>query len=86
MLDQYKRQMMPMVNRDEDLRHQVESYEMKLRKAEYLNAEEARLTEELCQKQNEYRLEKKRVMTSADLHADSIKRGELLLRDIERDT
>ena len=86
MLDQYRRQMMPMVNRDEDLRHLIEGYEMKLRKAEYLTNEEERLKEDLCQKRNEHRLDKKRVMTSAELHADSIKRGELLLRDIERDT
>ena len=86
MLDQYKRQMMPSTNRDEDLRHMVESYEMKLRKAEYAISEEARLTEELCQRQNEYQLEKRRIANSAGLHADTIKRGEALLADIERDT
>ena len=86
MLDQYRRQMMPMTNRDEDLRHQIEGYEMKFQKAEYLTAEEERLKEDLCVKENEYKLEKKRIMTAAELHADSIKRGEQLLRDIDRDT
>ena len=33
MLDRYKKQVMPMANRDEDLRHFVQSYEMKLNKA-----------------------------------------------------
>ena len=47
MLDQYKRQIMPMENRDEDLRHLVQGYEMKLNKAQYVISEEARLAEEL---------------------------------------
>ncbi len=78
--------MMPSTNRDEDLRHLVESYEMKIRKAEYAKIEEARLAEELCQRQNEYQLEKRRIGNSAELHADTITRGEALLVDIERDT
>jgi len=36
-----------MANRDEDLRHLVQSYEMKLSKAQYAITEEARLLEEL---------------------------------------
>jgi len=86
MLEQYKRQMMPSTNRDEDLRHLVESYEMKLRKADFAVSEEARLEEELCQRQNEYQLEKNRIANSADLHADTIKRGEALLEEIIKDT
>ena len=45
-----------MINRDEDLRHLVESYGMKLNKANYAITEEARLSEELMQKQNFYNL------------------------------
>ena len=59
---------------------------MKLHKSEYLTNIEANVTEELCQKQNEHRLEKLRIQTSAELHADSIKRGEGLMTDIERNT
>ena len=33
MLANYKRTVMPMANRDEDLRHIVQSYEMKMNKA-----------------------------------------------------
>ena len=43
MLAQYKKQIMPMENRDEDLRHLVQSYEMKLNKAQYVIQEDARL-------------------------------------------
>ena len=39
--------MMPATNRDEDLRHLVQSYEMKLNKAQFALTEEARLSEEL---------------------------------------
>ena len=39
--------MMPMANRDEDLRHLVQSYEMRLNKAKYEITEENRLSEEL---------------------------------------
>ena len=86
MLEKYKNEMMPNGNRNEDLRHQVQSFEMKLHKSEYLTNIEANVTEELCQKQNEHRLEKLRIQTSAELHADSIKRGEGLMTDIERNT
>lgn len=86
MFYQYQRQMMPMVNRDEDLRHLVESYEMKLRKGEFIKSEEAKITEEICQRQNEFFVERRRIWTSADLHNDTVRRGEVLLRDIERDT
>ena len=85
MLDQYKRLMMPSLNRDEDLAHLIESYSMKIQKGEYLQNEEAKLVEDLSQKQSEVRLEQRRVKTSADLHADSIKRGDTLLRDIAGD-
>jgi len=85
MLDQYQRQVMPMHSRDADLAHLVESYEMKLRKAEFLKNEEDRLMEELCQKRSDFRLEKHRIMTSAALHEAAIKRGEAMLEDIERE-
>ena len=52
MLDQYKRRVMPMAHRDEDLRHLVQSYEIKLNKAQYAISEEARMAEEITQKEN----------------------------------
>ena len=85
MLDKYKRQILPNKRRDEDLRHLAESYEMKMRKGEYLRNEESRVSEDLCQRQTDHRLEMRRITTSADLHADSIKRGEILLRDLDKD-
>jgi len=36
-----------MNNRDEDLRHLVQAYEMRINKAKYAISEEARLSEEL---------------------------------------
>ena len=45
-----------MEHRDEDLHHLIQSYQMKLNKAQYSISEEARLSEELTQKQNEYTL------------------------------
>ena len=48
MLEKYKKEMMPNTNRDEDLRHLVQSFEMKLHKSEYLTNLEANITEELC--------------------------------------
>ena len=47
---------MPMENRDEDLRHLVQGYEMKLNKAQYVISEEARLAEDLTQRRNEFNL------------------------------
>ena len=47
MLEQYKRRVMPMAHRDEDLRHFVQSYEIKLNKAQYAISEEARMAEEI---------------------------------------
>ena len=48
MLQAQKKLIMPNVNRDEDLRHLVESYEMKIRKSEYLTNQVALLGEEIC--------------------------------------
>ena len=45
-----------MANRDEDLRKQVQSYEMKLSEAQFAITEEAKLAEELNTKRNEYKL------------------------------
>ena len=84
-LDQYKRKVMPMSTRDEDLRHMVQGYEMKLNKAQYAISEEARLSEELTQKQNESNLQKRKVQASSTLHEDSIRRGVALLSDIDQD-
>ena len=60
MLAQYKRQIMPMQNIDEDLRHLVQGYEMKLNKAQYAISEDARLTEDFTQKRNECSLQKRK--------------------------
>lgn len=54
--NEYRKEIKPMINRDEDLRHLVESYGMKLNKANYAITEEARLAEELMQKRNLYNL------------------------------
>ena len=85
MLDQYKNQVLPNENRDEELRHIVQAYEMRLNKAQYAITEEARITEELTQKRNEYKLQKRKIQTSSALHEESMMRGEALLRDTERE-
>ena len=74
-----------MNNRDEDLRHLVQAYEMRINKAKYAISEEARLSEELMQKKNEFMLQKRKMEASADLHEQSIRRGQDLLTDIDRD-
>ena len=58
---------------------------MKLNKAQYAISEEARLQEELTQKRNECNLMKRKLQASSTLHEDSIKRGEALVEDIDRD-
>ena len=82
--NEYRKEIKPMINRDEDLRHLVESYGMKLNKANYAITEEARLSEELMQKQNFYNLQKRKLQTTISLHTDSIRRGEALLLDTDR--
>ena len=57
---------------------------MKLNKAQYAIQEEARLTEELNLKRQEFTLQQRKIKTSAQLHNDNIKRGELLIKDIAR--
>ena len=74
-----------MAHRDEDLRHTVQSYEIKLNKAQYAIAEEARLAEELVQKRNEFSLQKRKIEASSKLHADSIESGQALVVEFERD-
>ena len=48
--------------------------------------EEAKFTEELMRKQQEHLLQRRRITNAADLHADSIKRGEALCNDYDRET
>ena len=57
---------------------------MKLNKAQYAIQEEARFTEELNLKRQEFTLQKRKITTSAQLHNDNVKRGELLIKDIAR--
>ena len=45
-----------MANRDDDLRNLVQSYELKLSEAQFAITEEAKLSEELNTKRNEYKL------------------------------
>ena len=77
--------MMPMANRDEDLRHLVQSYEMRLNKAKYEISEEQRLSDEYNLKQNEFTLQKRKIESTVELHDQSIRRGEALLQDVDRD-
>ena len=55
---------------------------MKTNKAQYAISEESRLSEELTQKRNEFKLQKRKMTTASALHESSIQRGEILLHDI----
>ena len=71
-----------MEQRDGDLLHLIQNYEMKMNKGQYAISEENRYSEELTQKQNEFKLQKRKMMTAAALHDTSIQRGETLLCDM----
>ena len=85
MLDQYKKRVMPMAKRDEDLRHLVQSYEIKLHKAQFDIQEEARLAEDLHQKSDAFKLSKRKLTASSKLHIESIKSGQSLKKEIDRE-
>ena len=68
-----------MANRDEDLRNIVQSYELKLSEAQFAITEEAKLSEELNTKRNEYKLKKRKLMSSQSIHTETIKRVEGLV-------
>ena len=55
---------------------------MKMNKGQYAISEESRISEELTQKRNEFKLQKRKMTTAAALHDSSIQRGETLLHDI----
>ena len=64
-----------MDQRDGDLLHLIQNYEMKLNKGQYAISEESRYSEQLTQKKNEFKLQKRKMMTSSALHDNSIQRG-----------
>ena len=55
---------------------------MKLNKGQYAISEESRYSEQLTQKKNEYKLQKRKMTTSSALHDNSIQRGKTLVHDI----
>ena len=56
---------------------------MKLNKAQFDIVNEARIVQQLTEKQIEYKNSKRKVMTSVALHEESVSRGKLLLDDID---
>ena len=65
-----------MENRDEDLRHIVQSYEIKLNKAQFAITNEAKMVQDLAEKKIEYKNSKRKLMTSVALHEESVQRGD----------
>ena len=74
-----------MENRDEDLRHIVQSYEIKLNKAQFAITNEAKMVQDLADKKIEYKNSKRKLMTSVARYEESVQKGELLIKDIDEE-
>ena len=73
----------PLSKRNEDLRHAVQSYEMRLKAANFAITEEGRLHEQLLETRNDNNLKLAKATQAKEQFDENIKRGKELLAKVE---
>lgn len=79
----YNNKVQPLSKRNEDLRHAVQSYEMRLKAANYAITEESRLHDQLLEQRNDNNLKLAKAAQAKEQFEENIKRGQELLEKVE---